>query len=341
MDQIRNFHQIFSWFLGLNSLSLDKEGPWAVDMMAKAISDLYQNLPNQNQITKKEVHINIEAIAEKDYEDVDKVYLRPVLELKDFVCKNIYSDLEDFLIHGSISSQDYSIGWSDLDTYVIVKGETVENPEKLMDFRNKIIEAHNFLKQIDPLQHHGFIFCTSFDLKNYFSHCLPIEVLKESKSLLQRNLLRVEQYRDLDATRDFFVNKVKFFKDCFVLGSMDHHVLNGIQLKENYEERNAMYQMKYFLSVLMSMPAFFLDAMGHSTYKKYSFSKTREITQLDLGIIDSASKVRDKWHSLENHPYNSNYIPLWLENELGYDYFKRSYEICLALQDTLNKDSSV
>ena len=256
--------------------------------------------------------------------------------MREYVNSNIGSDLEDFLIHGSIATLDYSIGWSDLDTYVIVKDEVILDPKRLTALRKNLIEANKFLKAIDPLQHHGFIFSTTYDLNNYFSNCLPIEVLKNSKSLFKKNRLCLEQYRDISETRTFFKNKLKFFKECYESGEMNHHLLDGVKLLDNYEERNAMYQMKYFLSVLMSMPAFFLDALGNPTYKNSSFEKVREILNQDLGIIEQASSVRNKWQENESHPFENNLIPSWLEQELGLEYFRRSFEICSTMLNSLN-----
>ncbi len=337
MNQIRNFQQIFSWFLGLNSLSLDREGPWAVEMLAKTIGFLYKDLPNLD-CKKKKIELEIENISDSEYLSLNPTYLKPVLELKEFVNSNIVSDLEDFLIHGSIATLDYSEGWSDLDTYVIVKDEVIVDPKRLTALRKNLIEAYKFLKAIDPLQHHGFIFSSTYDLDNYFSNCLPIEVLSRSKSLLKKNRLRLQQYRDIRETRTFFRNKLKFFKECYVSGEMNHHLLDGVMLLENYEERNAMYQMKYFLSVLMSMPAFFLDALGNPSYKNSSFEKVREILNQDLGIIEQASNVRNKWQKIESHPFENNLIPSWLEQELGPDYFRRSFEICSTMCNSLNND---
>ena len=335
MDQIRNFQQIFSWFLGLNSLSLEKEGPWAIEMLAKTIGFLYKDLPNLD-CKKKKIEVEIENILDSDYLSLNPRYLMPVIELKEYVNSNIGSDLEDFLIHGSIATLDYSIGWSDLDTYVIVKDEVILDPKRLTALRKNLIEANKFLKAIDPLQHHGFIFSTTYDLNNYFSNCLPIEVLINSKSLFKKNKLCLEQYRDISETRTFFKNKLKFFKECYESGEMNHHLLDGVKLLDNYEERNAMYQMKYFLSVLMSMPAFFLDALGNPTYKNSSFEKVREILNQDLGIIEQASSVRNKWQENESHPFENNLIPSWLEQELGLEYFRRSFEICSTMLNSLN-----
>ena len=80
MNQIRNFQQIFSWFLGLNSLSLEKEGPWAIEMLAKTIGFLYKDLPNLD-CKKKKIEVEIENILDSDYLSLNPRYLMPVYTL--------------------------------------------------------------------------------------------------------------------------------------------------------------------------------------------------------------------------------------------------------------------
>ena len=326
MNQITNFHQIIAWFFSKKSLHLDTEGPWVVEMIAKVIIDLYSSLPDSNHLTTKKI-IEIKQINKNDYPSEDENFLKPIFDLEEYVKKELDKFLIDFLIHGSFASIDYSKGWSDLDTYLIISDKTFEDLDKIIFLREKIIYASNYLYKIDPLQHHGFIFATEYDTKNYLSHCLPIEVLKKSKSLLGESKHTIYEHRSTENTRDFLKRKNIFFKNCYEEGAMIHHGLDKVFLLENYAEINAMYQMKYFLSVLMSMPAFFLDAMGKPIYKDESFAVTKPYFGDEWEIIESASAIRYKWQFQEVHPYDGNHIPNWLINDLGRDYFKRAYNL--------------
>ena len=335
MKQIQNFYQTLSWFLSTKSTYLDKEGPWVLDMIASNLSYLYQGLP-ELELKKEKKSVDV-SYLEEDLLSKDRLYLQPIQDLKNHINQESKDFLYDFLVHGSLSTLDYSKGWSDLDTYIILKNETILNPRHLLSLRNSLLEATNYLYEIDPLQHHEFIYSSEFDLNNYFSHCLPLEVLKNSKSLIRDSTYDIQYHRSSAATLEFLKGKVKFFKNCNEKQAMIHHGIDGVYLLEDFEEKNSMYQMKYFLSVLMSMPAFFLDALGEPSYKDESFCKVKPYFVDEWEIIEAASNVRDLWQQKETHPYSGNLIPEWLIHELKEGYFKRAFELADKMEKYFNK----
>lgn len=326
MEEQVSFHQMLTWFLSEKSQHLDNEGEWVVNMIAKSIRLSYRALPRTN-IKLESLDITIDIINEKDYLGQDNDYLQPVLGLKGFVDSQIKEDVVDFFIHGSLSTLDYVKGWSDFDTLVVVNSQTIESPSKLINLRRKLISAQDYLFKIDPLQHHGFIFCSEFDLGQYLSHCMPIEVLVESKSLIRQSKLSIKYNRTKSESKQFFMQKVSVFKNAFDEGALIHHKYKGKYLLEDYRDINTMYQMKYFLSVLMSLPVLYLDALGVPSYKRDSFNKIKHQFGDEWEIIDKASAIRSSWAENEMHPYSNNEIPNWLKAKLGNNYFKRAYEI--------------
>ncbi len=331
MKQIHNFYQTLSWFLSTKSTYLDREGPWVTKMIASNLGYLYKGLPETK--FKKESRTLDMPYFGKELLSEDYSYLYPIENLKNHINTELKDFVYDFLVHGSFSTLDYSKGWSDLDTYIILKSETILNPEDLLSFRNSLLEATKYLYKIDPLQHHEFIFSSEFDLDNYLSHCLPLEVLKNSKSLIRNSTYDLQYHRSSSDTLEFLKGKVEFFKNCYEEGAMFHHGLDGVYLLEDFEEKNSMYQMKYFLSVLMSMPAFFLDSIGQPTYKKESFSKARSFFNKNWEVIDAASLVREKWSSKESFPYQGNDIPDWFKEDLKENYFERSHKLAKEMLD--------
>ncbi len=334
MEEQVDFHQILTWFLSRKSLYLENEGPWVISMMAKNIGHTYRALPKYNG-KLKDATVQIKAVSEEDYRSKDVDYLDSVLKLKEFVSSYIEEHVVDFLIHGSISTLDYSKGWSDLDTLVIVSSETIENPRALMTLREKLINAHDYLLQLDSLQHHGFIYCTEFDLSQYLTHCMPIAVLEESKSLIKDSELLLKYDRSNIHMRRFFDQKVALFKKTFEEGVLRHHQYDGKYLQENYKDLNTMYQMKYFLSIVMSLPIYYLDALGEPSYKRDSFGKIKSLFGKEWDIVEKASLVREKWGELEEYPYVGNDIPSWLCEELGGDYFERAYLLSKVMSEKL------
>jgi len=325
LDQQDNFHEMLTWFLNPKSISLDKEGPWRVANIAKNLCSQYQFLQTTKE--KKETNtITIEALQEEDYIAKDKDFLTPVITLKTFANKQLKPFLKDFLVHGSMATLDYAKGWSDFDTFVIIKGETFKDHQSLIALRTLLWEAHPTLLEIDPLQHHSFIYCTEFDLTNYPSYYLPKEVLPYSKSLFGNTEIEIHTISVQEKVKDNFRKKVALFKQAVEEGIFKHHVYQGEYLLANYENsNNAMYQMKYFLAVVMILPSLYLEAKGQSCYKKFSFEKVKEEFTQSWDIIEKASKIRLLWETKEQHPYQNNNIPEWLKKELGNNYFEEAY----------------
>jgi len=329
-----NFHQLLTWFLSNKSQYLDAEGPWVVNMMAKNIAFTYENLPAfSKKLTAS--FVNIPKIKKQDYKSKDACYLQSILGLQDYVGSNLNEYVVDFLIHGSLSTLDYSMGWSDLDTLVIVRNDTIKNPFALIAFRKKLSEAQKYLFEIDPLQHHGFIYCTEFELEHYLEYCMPLEVLEESKSLLRSSTLQIKHDRSNTLTSNFFAQKTTTLEKAYKDGVLRHHQYEGKYLLDNYQDMDVMYQMKYFLSVVMSLPIFYLDAIGEPSYKKDSFQKLKPLFVNDWEIMESASRVREEWAEHEEHPYVGNSIPEWLPGELGQNYFERAYKLSNVMLNEL------
>ena len=337
-----NFNRLLTWFLSEKSMYVEIEEPWNISLFSQIISQSYSALPNQNKELRK-ADITIDLLTNEELLETDPVYLKPILEMKNFVDDHLSEFLHDFIIHGSIATFDYSKGWSDLDTYVILKSTTITDHEKLLAFRKKIIEASKYLYQIDPLQHHGFIFCTEVGLSQYYSHFLPIEVLMQSKSIIRKNTLQLSYKRTRAEALNAFKQKNAILALANESKVLRHHKYNDSYLIENFENDNAMYQLKYFLSILMTLPAYYLDAKGSPCYKRDSFEIVENDFPKNWEIIEKATEIRNSWQDNEIHPYEGNTIPAWVKEILGYDYFNRAYnlsnQMLASLEETKIKKS--
>jgi len=331
-----NFHQFLTWFLSPKSIYLENEEPWNINLFAQNICYLYKNLPfsNENLVSSS---ISIKKYNERDYPKSDKNFLRPIKSLKSYINKELNDYLIDFLIHGSISTADYSIGWSDFDTFVILKSHTFENHKTLIEFRRKIIKAHDFLLKIDPLQHHGYIFCTEYGLDQYFSHFLPKTVIEKSKSLMKNNDIKIQSYRDQNSSIAAFSSKNDLLKSAFDRKTLSHHKYQNEYLHEDFKNINTMYQLKYFLSLIMLLPTLYLDAIGEPCYKKESFSKIKYKFINEWEIIEKATEIRTLWQINEEFPYTTNKIPDWVVELLGGNYFSRAYKLSSKMMETIGK----
>lgn len=336
MDSILNKYvrqydnnKLLTWFLSKKSSYLDEEGPWAVSMIAKAISNSYSDMEVDHILNEQTIELL--SFNYNDYIKCDPKYLQPVLELYNYVNNKMRDYLFDFLIHGSISTLDYVRGWSDLDTLVIIRKRIIDNHYNLIELRKHLFNTLPLLYKIDPLQHHGFIYCTESDLSQYSYFCLPIEVLHNSKSLFGNLKVQIDNHRYI--TRS--CNHIRLINELLIKskesGILKHHKYNNSYLKDNYLSMDTMYQMKYFLSLVMSLPAYYMDAKGDSCYKRESFNYVKDDFKNVWGIVERASKIRKMWEINETHPYKTNEIPQWLPDILGNNYFNSASELSNAM----------
>ena len=318
------FLNFLGWFLSYKSEYVFEREPWQKQIFANYISES-SFIEDFNEYEKYK-SVELIEFKKEDYIKNDSKYLYPVLRLADYVNQNLKEFLVDFIIHGSISTLDYSIGWSDLDTLLIIKKDTLRSPDKLINLRRHILNIVPELYSIDTLQHHEFIITTEKSILHPSYSLLPAEAINFSKSLFGSKTLKISLNRENKSARKTVLSINNLFKKSFEVGYMDHHKKNKIALEDNFENQNCMYQLKYFLSCIMTLPTYYLDSIGKPCYKKFSFEYFYERTSIDLEILKKSSKIREIWPKMEKFPYEGNKIPDWIFDILGTNYFERAYK---------------
>ena len=134
---------MLTWFLNPKSKCLEWDGSYAANMLAENISLGYQNLIANAEKLDEQI-IVVKELDEDEYLNWDRNYLLPVVQLKEFARRELSEYLEGFLIHGSIATLDYSKGWSNLDTYLIVSKGTVYDRDRLITLSEKLLYAFDF-----------------------------------------------------------------------------------------------------------------------------------------------------------------------------------------------------
>ena len=294
------FLSFIKWFLSSKSEYVFQKEPWQKKLFANFIceSSFIEEFEENKLIEFQD--IKMLEFKKEDYKNKDSNYLEPILRLAKYANENLKEFLLDFIIHGSISTLDYSIGWSDLDTLLIIKKEILKSPKKMIDLRGHLMKILPELYIIDPLQHHQFIITTE---KAMLKKTVKISKSRNNKNA-EKSLLAVNN----------------LFKKSFEGGYMNHHKKENIALEDNFRNKYCMYQLKYFLSCVMILPTYYLDSKGNSCYKKYSFEKFYSMLNIDSEILDKATKIREIWPEREKFPYKGNKIPNWICELLGNDY---------------------
>lgn len=334
MSQIL-YRECTNWFLGSKSKNLDIEGPWRAKMISEIIASYYSSIKPKQFNNLYEIELQFIDLSKYKTD-----YLKHIEELTDEINDTLKGYLSNALIHGSLSDLTYKKGWSDLDTFFIINRDTSINSKKLLELRNIMLNLNKYIYKIDNLAHHEFIFISEFDLINFSSYFMPRQVLNNSKSLLlnPNKIFLYENTKEKNLnTLKRFKEKVILFKKFVETNFFYHHPYNNEYLNSNLQKyNNRMYQLKYFLETIMTLPAYYLEAIGKPTQKNESFHIKEEFRSC-WAIVDKCTKIRDMWETKENHPYNSNLIPSWLIKILGNNFHIESYELIIEMNKKIFK----
>ena len=259
-------------------------------IFAILLSTIYDDFSRiKKNKTKIWIKKKCETINFKKYNKSDEKLIEPIKHLKNFAEKNFRDYISGFYLHGSFSTLDYIKGWSDLDTLIIIKKSAINEPDKLSKLRDFLYKSRKFFYKIDPLQHHGHMIITQYDLEHYCQTYFPVEIFKYSKSFLETEGVTKIKVRDCKIEN---LNKFYWFVDYFR------------KLYFNRDYRMNSHHMKFFLHCITLFPTLYLEAKGIHVYKKYSFEIAKRDFQKDLWKpILTVEKIRQNWKPLKALPF--------------------------------------
>ena len=103
---------------------------------------------------------------------------------------------------------------------------------------------------------------------------------------------------------------------------------------ENFKNfNNGMYQLKYFLSVIVILPSYFMNIMGQQHSKTESIERCRKIiSERNFKIIDKSTMIRSSWRI---NPVVSNVIPEEVKEILDKNYLSSGYNLIREMKEHL------
>jgi hypothetical protein len=335
-----SLRQMLTWFLSPKSLGLEQDGEHAVHMVANHLAQGYAVL-NDALNYQPSTEVEIQPFDKVDYQGTDRDYLAPVVELGERVNSEIAEFVTDFMIHGSIATLDYSRGWSDFDTFVIVSTDTALNGRALTALRTKLLDAYKFLTAVDPLQHHGFILCTDIDLKRYYEDTMPLEVFRRAKSYLGTRTLQLNPIKNIDRERNILASRAQFFRKAGEMGVMNHHAYDDVYLQSHYRNaENGLFQFKYLLGIGAIAPCYYRDAIGNSAYKKDAIEQVAPLlSKSSRKFLESITHIRNEWPKRQEFPYKGNRIPEWFKEFVEPDYIVNLGNLLTELEHLAGTES--
>jgi hypothetical protein len=320
-----SLHGLLTWFLDVRSHGLDLEGEHRPAAIAAHLACSYEAWEEDMASGREPVTKTGSPVSLEHYLRDDSEYRARVGELCRFIQWRLSPYLTHAYLHGSLSTEDYARGWSDVDTFIVIKQSVVASSVLLVELRSACFEAWPLFLSICPLQHHGFIVATEQDLSSYPSSYLPPAVIDTALSLLPgQQLLRFVPREGPPGAIRGLVERRDALRVAVESGVLRHHPKNGVYLHAAYgNAENGMVQLFSLLGYLMTVPTYVLDARGQACYKRESFVLARGFFSEEAwSVVERATAIRARWPELEGVTYAGNAIPAWIRDMLGPDYFE-------------------
>jgi len=279
LDNCRVLYQQEGWFKrSVVFANRYKLNPLTEITVAKFLEVVYKDLRDWVAICGLNLRKEEIKLLRFDDNDYSVKFLSPVIGLKIYAKRELSGSLHSLLIHGSLSTLDYVKGWSDFDTFMVLKDSCFENYLNLIELRRKIYKSRKYLYQIDPLQHHGHFIVTEIDLQCYPNSFLPTVVLKNAKPLFGPSKIKL---RKRDDNTEVLRNLENTYK--------------AIKAYANVKRPN-IYQRKQFYHYVLLFPCLFLQSIGKPTYKRESFEIAKSYFESRLWeVIEEITKIRANW----------------------------------------------
>ena len=313
---------LFNWLLQDKQPSLEGHPQFVRDVFFDHLEQVFQFYHASSTYTVQLSHFNVG--------DYGNTCMKAVLPLRDAIFNSgLFSH---FLIHGSTADLNVVDGWSDFDSIAVVKHEALENGNRERLF-NMCKEIDVIMRGTDPYQHHGIHFVHENELRSFPNLYLPVSLLGDCKCLLGSGQISVAQVDSQEFEMRRFLAIVTTLVTAAEDGILRHHAKDGKYLLENYEDSNTMYQLKYFLCLIMLMPVLWLNLKGIYCDKPTSFVEIKGFfNHSELDILTKASTIRETWLPEMNM---ENIIPDTAMNILGPDYFIQGAEYAARMRERL------
>ena len=323
------FNKKINWFFDIKSILYQEKNNYKEETYryANILKKDYLKIQTKKfrKHTKKE--IQIKNFNKSKFLIKDKNFKQKYISLFNYLKKHkTRKYIKHFFVHGSIASDDYIKGWSDFDTFVVLKNTIFDNINSIIKLRNTLKNFYKKLLDISYFQHHGLIFYTEIDLNNYLKGYLPKEALDKSFSIFgeQKITLR-ENNLNSNLSLKSLKERKKYLYKGLISGFYDHHAYKGEKLKIPLKAgNNQMYQLFCHLGYMLNIPILYFDATKRSIHKKKSFKRFySEINDKNISdLIKKTEKIRKNWN---RNKFEKRRIPKWVVDEIGVDYMKNSH----------------
>jgi len=216
-----------------------------------ALIEKEENQDLESQIEVKEIIISLPS-----FNTTREEFKRELESIKSYIKDKELEQYGDFVLVGSMATNDYVKEFSDVDIVLFLKPSFYSSPRNLQEFRKKIHGLNGLLLKIDPLQNHGVFVVLPSEREGYIeSENMPIEVLKKGQNLGSVDL----------------VLKIKVAAECTTVNDKIFDAYIALVSKELLLKNESYRFFRDFLHRVYLLPIMYLQSRGTHTYKKESF----------------------------------------------------------------------
>lgn len=187
--------------------------------------------------------------------------------------------IRSLLIHGSVATHDQSKGFSDLDTAVLIRDDTLSSPEGMMGLRSIMSKIICCTLQHDPDMHHGPYLLWESRLNHYRNEVFPLLLYKYGMELVSnRGVLHAKPMEDRRTTCNAMAA---------LTGLLDRWRARSPIVRNRFE-------IEWLMGSVMLLPALYLQAKtGEFMYKKYTFELARrDFSESEWRPVEVATEIR-------------------------------------------------
>jgi len=334
---IVNIRKLINWFFSQN-FDRYKMSDYDARNVARMIMNVYNNTYTESHLENRvgdKYELAVASINEEDY--FEHRCLEPVVEIASLLKKE--KAVEHALVHGSLQDMSYVPGWSDLDTLVVVSEDIFRDEDRIIELKKEISKVNNLMLQVDSISHHGLIMLLESDLFNYDESIMPLPVLERAQSLVGSDVVSIWKPAISNNKASNFSDMRALFENFSKTGVFAHHPYFGEYLTMHGLKNNTgMYQLKYMISLVLSMPHLYFSKLGRPVYKADSFKLFAELFDGYNNIIHIFSDIRRLWGSRENYPYIPNKIPGWIVDMIPEDFIDQIILLTIVVDEDLSAE---
>lgn len=327
------FNKKINWYFDIKNILFEITPKKKLVSNTNQIIKEYSSLKKKRNIKYKTICLKNKKLTKKNFlKNKNLTFKKQVLSSLKFLKKNnIEEYFENFLIQGSLATNDYIVGWSDFDSIGVLKDDVLKNKKKIFKLRDILKNFYKKIKIFSPFQHHGIIIFTKYDLNNYLPGYLPIEAIKgKSLSIIDQsylNLRKITNNKKLNLSKKILLGRKNYLIKGIKNKFYDHHVFGNkklsLPLKEN---EKTLKQLFVHIGFMLNIPVLFLDAKGKSSHKKNSFGKFYKIIK-NSEIIDFIKKHEKLRKNFSKYFKSKTSINKEIIDYLGKDYFNECLKI--------------